>query len=73
MTECLDRMKKGYDSHTFEEYTAMEAELTVAINSLIQETANKYCIIPVIELVEPNVVSVYIINKYGKFVETKDN
>ena len=69
MVECTDRMKNGYDSYTFDEYTKMEKDLTESINKQIQQTANKYCVIPVLTLIEPNVVDVYIINKHGKLVD----
>lgn len=68
MRECIDHMKNGYDSYTFDEYTRMEKELEDGINKLIQDTRNKYCVIPVLELIEPDLVSVWIINKHGRLV-----
>ncbi len=69
MLECTDRMYNDAESYTFDEYSEMEKNLTESINKLIQEVANKYCVIPVIELLEPNVVSVYIINKTSKRID----
>lgn len=36
MAECTNRMKNGYDSFTFEEYTKMEKELTDSIINLFK-------------------------------------
>lgn len=69
MAECTDRIYNDAESYTFEEYSEMEKTLTESINNLIQETANKYCVIPVVELVEPNVVNIYIINKTSKRID----
>lgn len=69
MLECTDRMYNDAESYTFDEYSEMEKNLTESINNLIQETANKYCVIPIIELPEPNVVNVYIINKTSKRID----
>ena len=68
MEECKNRIFNNYDSYTQEQYTKMENDLEDTINKLIEDTANKYCVIPLLKLLKPNVVSVWIVNKTGTII-----
>ncbi|MAO50206.1 MAG: hypothetical protein CML16_04925 [Pusillimonas sp.] len=64
MKDCNNRLENDIESYTPEEYARMEEELADSINQLIEETAKKYCVQPMIETESPRTkVSVFIVNR----------
>jgi hypothetical protein len=68
MEECKNRMFNNYNNYIQEQYTKMENDLEDTINKLKEDTANKYFVIPLLKLLKPNVVSVWIVNKTGTII-----
>lgn len=67
MIECKDTTLKGFGDYTDEQYEQMEKDLNQKINSLIEETENKYCVQPIIEMNDTHTrVNMYILNKATK-------
>ena len=62
--KCDNLLQNDVDSYTEEQYEQMEKELAEKINRLIEETENKYCVLPQIETKENRrKVNICIMNK----------
>lgn len=62
--KCIGTMQSDATTYTETEYNKMEQELQNKINLLIEETENKYCVQPMIEVESPKTrVKIFILNK----------
>jgi len=61
---CENLLENDIDSYTKEQYEQMEKELASKINQLIEETENKYCVLPMLETKESKTrTDIFIMNK----------